>query len=95
MPKLPNLTKRFTIRMSEWLHDRMVKYTLDHDIDYAAFVRLAISKYLADEELKSPENQSTMSAIKNTFSDDFIPDSSMFETSEAEDTNVIPKGFFD
>lgn len=86
MPKPKTLTHRFTIRLPEYLHDAMVKHTLDHDMDYSVFVRLAISSYLTKMMKKSAEFEDEMSAVKTVFSDvssdDDLPDVSLFSMSE-------------
>ena len=72
MPKQKHLNVRYTIRLSDYLSNEMIKHTLSSGQDYSSFIRMTISTYLKNKTAMSDtyETQNKpMSATKNTYSD--------------------------
>jgi len=70
MPKQKHLNIRYTIRLSDYLSNEMIKHTLNSGQDYSSFIRMCITNYLKGRtQNKStsdilPLQKSPMSATK-------------------------------
>ncbi len=71
MPKQKHLNVRYTIRLSDYLSNEMIKHTLSSGQDYSSFIRMTISTYLKNKSVTSDiygTQNSPTSATKTPFS---------------------------
>ncbi len=70
MPKQKHLNVRYTIRLSDYLSNEMIKHTLISGQDYSSFIRMTISTYLNNKtgtsDVYAMQNSPT-SAVKTPF----------------------------
>jgi len=60
-----NKTKSMTIRLPQYLYDAVAKTTLERDMTYSDFIRLAISAYLDKVPSTSYKSDNAMSYAKS------------------------------
>ncbi len=94
MPKQKHLNVRYTIRLSDYLSNEMVKHTLNSGQDYSSFIRMCISNYLKNSTQNSNTSDilqvhnESMSAVKTDISGviDDLPNADMFGRKTRENT---------
>ncbi len=78
---MKHLNIRYTIRLSDYLSNEMIKHTLDSGQDYSSSIRMCISAYL-----KNRVQNNAMSATKthNSGVIDDVPSVQMFGSTSSD-----------